>query len=300
MNSSNTSLIIQGPVRPNTLKCLQNIIRYANNFSAIIFSTFHEESGLFYAVKSYCENNNVIFLAINPPSIKYTYNYSNIYYQVISTLSACEKLDTEFVIKIRSDETYSNLNKLYDLADEQKINFSNIFFRSLKCVRKFPVAKNILVQQFNEIYDKKYSCYHYHSSDHIICCKSNILQNAYDLCKNICRNIHEIYKFVANIDNTIFNDSYDLLGNRTYNQYSLCPEQLLSLCFLKVIKPDISIDFKNKIQNTELFRKYFHIINIDNLAPYIVSAQNQIVGHIKYSPCYLPSDINTILEYNYE
>jgi hypothetical protein len=77
--------------------------------------------------------------------------FQNLNYQVVSTLNALNKLKTLYVIKVRGDEQWSNLENVYKSvkSNPNKIWTSSVFFRAW---------------QF---------C-HYHASDHII---SGTLEN---------------------------------------------------------------------------------------------------------------------------
>jgi hypothetical protein len=89
----------------------------------------------------------------------------NIDLQVISTLSGLKEVQTDYVIKVRGDEFFSNLYLVYNRMKEvhPKVLVSSIFFRRL-------------------------GMYLYHISDHIICSTTenlNIMfEKTYDLLVN--------------------------------------------------------------------------------------------------------------------
>jgi hypothetical protein len=89
----------------------------------------------------------------------------NIDLQVISTLNGLKEVQTDYVIKVRGDEFFSNLDLVYSRMKEvhPKVLVSSIFFRRL-------------------------GMYLYHISDHIICSTTenlNIMfEKTYDLLVN--------------------------------------------------------------------------------------------------------------------
>jgi hypothetical protein len=59
------------------------------------------------------------------------YNFQNIRYHLVSTLSGLKQVDSKFVIKLRGDEYYENILPIIDslLSNPCKMTTSNIFFR---------------------------------------------------------------------------------------------------------------------------------------------------------------------------
>lgn len=283
----NTSLIIQGPLQD--ICQLDNLSNYSSYFDKIVLSIYKNSISLSEKVSNICKQYNILLNIIDKPHINENiYNYSNIYNQTISTLMGLSRITSDYVVKIRVDESY-NLSNIYKYIIYDRINCSNIFFRSLKNNRIFPVSTNPTVEAFNIVLNRKYNCYRYHCSDHIISCNIKTMISAFNLCKMICENTDMLHNICDNIDS-------ELLSCQPYHQYCLCPEQILALCFLHVLDPNTRIDFLDKQQNKELFQKHFNIINIENLKPYWVSAQKQLVNHIEDSKCYLVTDINHIQE----
>jgi len=70
-------------------------------------------------------------LIINPYPLLRFAPTANLDYQIISTLSALNMVDTKWVIKMRADEYWSNLDKIYDKmqSNSEKIVSSSMFFR---------------------------------------------------------------------------------------------------------------------------------------------------------------------------
>ena len=70
-------------------------------------------------------------LIINPYPLLRFAPTANLDYQIISTLGALNVVDTKWVIKMRADEYWSNLDKIYDKmqSNSEKIVSSSMFFR---------------------------------------------------------------------------------------------------------------------------------------------------------------------------
>jgi len=101
--ANNCSLLIQGPFDEKSLKFLNS---YQNE---IIYSTWKNDKLNFDII----ENERIKVVAKELPDVKNIYNVTNIYYQCKSTLNGLLKCSKPYVIKLRSDSFYSNLNLLY-------------------------------------------------------------------------------------------------------------------------------------------------------------------------------------------
>ena len=66
-------------------------------------------------------------LIINPYPLLRFAPTANLDYQIISTLSALNVVDTKWVIKMRADEYWSNLDKIYNFY----VSYSNFSIRNL-------------------------------------------------------------------------------------------------------------------------------------------------------------------------
>ena len=69
-------------------------------------------------------------LVINKYPIIRGWNHSNLDYQIITTLAGLNEVKTKWVIKARCDEYWSNLEKVVELMDDDKIVSSSMYFRS--------------------------------------------------------------------------------------------------------------------------------------------------------------------------
>ena len=72
-------------------------------------------------------------------------NFQNVDYQITSTLNALNLVETKYVLKVRADEYWSNLYKIYDgLNSDEKILCGSMFFRPLDSPYPFHISDHIL------------------------------------------------------------------------------------------------------------------------------------------------------------
>lgn len=171
----NCTLLIQGPNRNNYSKYREN---YDNK---IIVSTW--ESSFVNL------DDSIIFIEQPLPKLTYQiYNPQNLYYQCVSTLAGLKKCNTEYIIKLRSDEYFSDLEKLYLKSKAtNKFVCLPIFFR-----KSFSVP--------------------YHISDHVICHKTSVLLDAYTSCLAKCSSgrtisfMPEVYFFKSWVEDNVLHE----------------------------------------------------------------------------------------------
>lgn len=114
------SLLIQGPANdPNKLDFIPYVEYYKTLFSEIILSTYKEH--MTDSLREFCQVNNIILVeeTINLGNVENKYNIA---YQTYTTLNGLKQVSNKYCLKTRTDEGYSNLNKLVDLflEDDEK------------------------------------------------------------------------------------------------------------------------------------------------------------------------------------
>lgn len=266
-NTQSYSLLIQGPINLNSLLVIDF---YKEIFEDIVYSTYLDENS--YLIKKF-NHKNINFVFSNRYE-EFAYNPSNIFYQSLTTLKGIESCKNDYVIKVRSDEFYLGIDKIINEIDDEKIIFSNIFFRH-------------------------FSFYPYHSSDHIIAGKKSILKNCFSKIFDFCKEKKSEEFLKENFN--ICASPYQNLNQ----EYLLCmtPEQIISIFLLKSLENNVKIDLHNKEQNINLFHKYFKIIDVDKLRPYLISMRNETKrGRVyfddyKKSIHYNNTDCNSIENY---
>jgi hypothetical protein len=146
--TNNCSLLIQGPFNEKSFKFLDS---YQNE---IIYSTWKNEKLNFDII----ENERIKVVTKELPDVKNIYNVTNIYYQCKSILNGLFKCSKPYVVKLRSDSFYSNLNLLYQKSlDLDKIIYLPISFR-------------------------KSHSHLYHPSDHVFCYKREDMIKWFSSC----------------------------------------------------------------------------------------------------------------------
>jgi hypothetical protein len=157
----------------------------------------------------------------------------NFHYQIVSTLTALERIKTKYVIKVRGDEFYSNLQYIHNSirVEPSKIHTSSVFFRSW---------------QYAE----------YHISDHIIAGTTENLLIMFRACKH-------------NFDTNRLNVSkWKIDGEFTRFIHTHAPEERLTKSYLEAKEPD-----RFEIEDGRLLMKeYFNILDIQLLKPYKIKA----------------------------
>ncbi|QDK45346.1 hypothetical protein DOM22_09370 [Bdellovibrio sp. ZAP7] len=119
------TLLIAGPWHANTMKMIE---KNADHFKHIIVSTWSNA-----APSVNLPNVHIVHQEL--PKIIQTHNAQNIYYQTRSTLLGLESVMTPLVVKTRTDEFYSNLNKFVEELDPSKLVYGNIFVRDVSYKR---------------------------------------------------------------------------------------------------------------------------------------------------------------------
>jgi hypothetical protein len=120
------SIVLQGVIINSTIDFLCILFMYGR----LILSTWDKYD--FPTVKANLEEQKI-------------FNNQNIYYQVYTTIRGLYEVKTKYVLKVRSDEIYSDLK---DLIDEIFINPDKI------------ITTNIFIRRVNH--------FSYHCSDHLI------------------------------------------------------------------------------------------------------------------------------------
>jgi len=172
----------------------------------------------------------------------------NIEYQIVSTIAGLNEVTTQYVVKVRGDEYWSNMYKVYNKMklNENKILCSSIFFRPID-----------------------YS-YPFHISDHINC---------------------------GTLDNMklLFNSAKQNLINdvRTMNT----PEVILGNSFI-MYKENWTISemfaITSKYNSGPYVKKWFSVIDINELKPYIATQKDYDGNRVYYRNNY--EDDNVVID----
>jgi hypothetical protein len=160
----------------------------------------------------------------------------NIDLQITSTLNGLNFVETEYVVKVRGDEFYSNMELVYNRmkVDTNKILCSSIFFRPL-------------------------GLYPFHISDHIFCSTTKNVKLMFDTCLDILKSV---------------------------GKYNNCPETHLGFSYIASKENFDRYNLHTYIdKNDVLMKKWYSIIDINELKPYIAT-QSSKGGRLYYKDDY--------------
>jgi hypothetical protein len=116
------TIILQGVVNPETIE---------------LWKTHHKNSKIIISTWEDCDfdfdgwlPDNWTLIVNSYPLLRFA-PIANLDYQIISTLKALYKVDTKWVIKMRADEYWSNIDKIYERmqSNSEKIVSGSMFFR---------------------------------------------------------------------------------------------------------------------------------------------------------------------------
>ena len=246
-------LVIQGPLNNTSL---QNVCNYHTQFKNIIVSHWKED--LTDAVKANYnklsdwkivkENyedqykkwlldrvKNLAQITSQPlPDLSKLFFYrndSNFFYSIASTYEGLKQCTSPYVIKMRSDEYYLNLDPLKEmfLKDTKKMVCGNIFFKPWKVKP-------------------------YHIGDHLFVAEREALLKTYDTLLKFFRGHSAEDEPLAHFK------SYWSMKHMTW----LSPEQILATAYLNSKGCPISA-----WNNKETFLKHFDVVDINQLSPYV-------------------------------
>ena len=174
-------------------------------------------------------NNFIVLLSPYPSD----FGAQNINLQLTSTLNALKRVTTKYVIKLRGDEYYSNLQYIKNciLVEPNKIHTSPIFFRAW---------------QYAE----------YHISDHIIAGTTENMMTMFGETKH-------------NFDTGKVNISKWKIDGKFHKWVTThAPEERITKSYLNIKEP-----FRfEKVDGRILMQEHFNILDIDLLYPYKVRA----------------------------
>jgi hypothetical protein len=222
---------------------------------------------------------------------------ANLDYQIITTLKGLYKVDTQWVIKMRCDEYWSNLDKIYDrmLSNPQKIVTGSMFFRKWG-MHPFHCSDKILGGMVNNLIGMFESTLHnldtdYSDSDipevqlgigwlmvneQTLSFKKYLseINNQTFQPKKVTQHIEHASKLITKemLDVTIdeFTPKADEI-DWDYVRYKLIRWKDMLNSIIDNIVLDDDLLATKEIDEKEVMRKWFDIINIDELKPYVAT-----------------------------
>lgn len=231
------SIIIQGLLNNVSLSNIDNY----NKFGKVLLGVYTTET---FDLSFKCRKNG-LFVPPNASIVDIKFppppgaNLCNIYYQSWSTYHLLERVDTEFVIKVRSDEKFTDLSPIIKKLEQYPDKFitNNVGFVSCKHVA-------------------------YHPSDHLIACKTQRLKQTFN-------NIIEVCQSIPNYNSYLNLSMFVLDNNQQYMN-----EQII---FISSLIAKYGINKTNdllKINPSDLMKQETDVVPFDELGDIISSNLN--------------------------
>lgn len=133
---TNCTILLQGRIDEESLN--EWIKNYSD--SKVILSIWEDEDIWKYQIPEKWE------IYINQYPLVRFWEHSNLDYQLITTLTGLKAVTTKYVIKMRCDEYWSNIESIYNrlLLNDKKIVTGSMFFREWGTYSKFHCSDKII------------------------------------------------------------------------------------------------------------------------------------------------------------
>jgi hypothetical protein len=160
---SKITILIQGPLRNNL--AIQTIPFY-KKYGDVVFSCYEDEN------TTELEKLGIKLVKIPLPSVSNVFNFNNTFLQTTGILCGLREITTEFTIRVRSDESFPNLDKLVEnlIRHPNKIHVTNLY--SLKDFE-----------------------HKFHLGNHIFSSKTDIMIKAFEWAYEICKYKHGVIEY---------------------------------------------------------------------------------------------------------
>lgn len=230
--ASKFTILIQGPLHPNSVIAIR---AYAKKFPVILSTWSDTDENESQISKMIGKNDHVTIVSYNLDEEEDFYDEQSRYKQFLTTYRGLRLVETDYVIKLRSDEYYTDLTPLIEkfLKNKEKLVTSSLFFR-------------------------KISYYYYHPSDHVYVAKTEKLLKTLKACIDDCK-----------IDPMLIAEKCKAAAK---DGSTLSPEQHLAINWilenneLNLNKPGLTADDHKKIMKDN-----FEVVDVKDLGFYTVS-----------------------------
>lgn len=259
---NDTTLLIQGPLTNYTL---YSMYRYKGVFDIVISTplpTISNQTVYDEIMKVVNEKNSNVTIFTYGDILRSTYNNDqNRYYQFFSVyygLSACK---TEYTIKIRSDEFYSNIPVLIDTMKKNryKIITNDVFFRNSKFL--------------------------FHPSDHLVAGRTKLMNEVFSSAKNFCED-----------RSVIESNPYAIYVKEKSGTDRFTSEQLIGIATITFLQPSRE---PSDIDPVISMKNCFHIVKSEDLGVFRIAFNSSPTKNEFTDNTYLSKtdDITDIEEY---
>lgn len=161
--SMSITLLIQGKINQHGLRMIE---QYKDLYPIVVSTNALDEGVLRDTIQRHVEEKKIklILYQLSRP-LEHVYNVANCYLQTSSVYYGLKEVNTEYVIKFRGDEYYSDIRPLVNaITQQEKLVTSDIFFR-----------KQL---DYNQMYL-------YHTSDHYFGARTRHLLEAFQHMKRM-------------------------------------------------------------------------------------------------------------------
>jgi hypothetical protein len=229
------TVIIQGPLNESSLSNIPNYQKTAKNIIVSAWDTYDNNT------KEYLpEDPNVLFITSDSNWVENWrgryYNNSNIAFQIITTLNGLDKVKTKYVIKVRSDEIYTDIGQ---------------FAETMKANKEKLITNNVLFQ--SDDHEK------FHPSDHVIGGTTNNMLGTFEKLENYCA------KYAERGTISLTGKELGVDGLK-----GISSETLMCICFLQHKGVEINIDNSKKIMLSN-----FGIVPTEKMGRYMVMVKGK-------------------------
>lgn len=216
LQKNNTfTILIQGPLRNSLYK---EYLEEYKKYGEIILVIYDDDN-----LNIEKQNEHIKVIKIKYPDLSNIFNFNNTFLQTYGILQGLKVVNTEFVIRVRSDESYPNMDKfIYNIKNNpEKIHVSNLYsFKDNIC---------------------KYAL-----GNHIFAGRTHLMLKAFEWALKSCTidrdlNIYEDINLNGGHGNKVLN-FIDKNGNIIY----MWSEILQTISFLKA--KNVEIDLNNSRQ----------------------------------------------------
>lgn len=208
------TILIQGPIRNNLY---EEYLSAYQKYGKVVFVSYTQDNtssieNLFPGVK---------FIKIDYPNTNNVYNFNNTFLQTFGVLKGLEDIDTEFTIRVRSDESFPNLDNFINniLKYPNKIHVTNLYsFRDEEL--KFCVG------------------------NHIFAAKTDVLRKAFNWALMAC---------TGNLEEVTFAGDKLYVTDCQGNKIQAWSEILQTISFLKALNIDIDQTRSRNIMKSNFY-----------------------------------------------
>jgi len=286
------TLILQGLVAPKQLELWK---KHYKDYNVIIScwedEEFDFEKGLF---SSWLPKNWKV-IKNQYPLLRFK-SEANLDYQILTTLNALKEVKTKYVVKSRLDEFYSNIYLLYKKLkkNEDKIVCGSVFFREYG-LYPFHIADklmcgtkdNLLLMFESTLHNIEINFWNYNIPEsqlglgYVMGKEINLDLDSWKQYLNMNqRNIDRdtLTKTIRVASDKLIKNSSDVLSNNLFDEEidfkSILDKFENSKYVLKIATDEILNFTYEKIDDAKYIRKWFDVVDVNRLKPYIVTRSN--------------------------